>query len=69
MIIKGNVVFKKCPKTGNEGSLYRDCLKSADPKNKCPHFEHFGIEGHQIVITCKYPEYEQYQKDTEEKQK
>lgn len=66
MIIKGNVVLK-CPKTGEEVRLYRDCMKADDPKNTCEHYKHFGIEGHQITITCTYPEFEQYEKDTEGK--
>lgn len=66
MIIKGNVVLI-CLKTGEEVKLYRDCMKAGDPKNKCEHYKHWGIEGSQITITCTYPEFEQYKKDTEEK--
>jgi len=64
MIIKGNVVLI-CPKTGEEVRLYRDCMKADDPKKNCEHFQHWGIEGHQIVLTCSYEEYQQYKKDTE----
>ena len=62
LIIKGDVVFKVCPRTGKEGRLYRDCMKSADPKNYCEFYKCFGLEGCQIVITCSY-DYEQYLKD------
>jgi hypothetical protein len=67
MIIKGNVVLI-CPKTGEEVRLYRDCMKTSDPEKTCEHYQHWGVEGHQIVIVCTYPEFEQYQKDTEVKE-
>jgi len=57
MIIKGDVVLK-CPKTGKEVRLYKDCLKWDDPKNTCEYYKHFGIEGHRIWIACAYPEWE-----------
>lgn len=69
MIIKGSVVFKKCPKTGKEGRLYQDCMKADDPKNKCEHFKHFGVEGHSIVIACGYDEFERYKKDMKKEAK
>lgn len=68
MIIKGNVVLI-CPKTGKEVRLYRDCMKSEDSKNKCDYFQHFGIEGYKIVISCTYLEFEQYKKDMEKEAK
>lgn len=64
MIIKGDVVLT-CLKTGKEVRLYQDCMKSGDPKNKCEFFQHWGIEGCRITITCAYLDFEQYRKDVE----
>jgi len=58
MIIKGDVLLK-CPKTGEEVRLYQDCMKAGDPKNKCEHFKHFGIEGHKIMIACSCDKWEE----------
>lgn len=57
MIIKGNVILK-CPKSGEEVRLYRDCIRAGTAETPCPHYKHFGIEGRQIVIACTYPESE-----------
>jgi hypothetical protein len=63
MIIRGDVVLK-CPKTGKEVRLYKDCMKAGDPHNTCPHFKHWGIEGTRIVIACNYEDWRQtYKQD------
>jgi hypothetical protein len=67
MIIYGDVVLK-CPKTGEQVRLYKDCMKAGDPHNTCPHYKHWGIQGNHIVITCNYPDSQQtYKQDVEER--
>ena len=44
-MIKGKAVFK-CPKTGGEVILHRDCLG-------CEDFRHWGWYGGRPYISCK----------------
>lgn len=44
-MIVGKAVFK-CPKTGEEVTLHKDCVK-------CENFKHWGWYGGRPYISCK----------------
>jgi hypothetical protein len=56
MIIKGKAVFK-CPKTGEEVSLSKDCVE-------CECFKYWMWENAHPLLACSYPE--RYRKDVEQ---
>jgi len=43
----------KCPKTGEEVELIKDCMDPQGNGESCENFKHYGIQGSLIVIACK----------------
>lgn len=62
MIITGKAVFK-CPKTGEEVSLHKECTNINGKGDNCPHYQHWTWQGSHPLLACNYLEFERYQKD------
>jgi len=43
----------KCPLTGEEVVLHKDCMNKDGKGNSCPFFKHFCIQGNKVWIACK----------------
>lgn len=39
-------IHLKCPKTGADVKLHKDCLN-------CPEYKHWGVQGTKIYVACK----------------
>lgn len=56
MIIQGKAVFK-CPKTGEEVRLDKECTNIGAKGENCPHYKHWMWRGSRPLLACTYPEY------------
>ncbi len=64
MIIKGKAVFK-CPRTGEEVRLDKECINLDGKGDRCPFLRHWSWEGSRPIISCSYKDFQQYSKDVE----
>lgn len=63
VVVRAHKTILKCPETGENVIMQKDCLDPKGNGDPCPLFKHFGIEGNHIYIACKSVKLEHLHRD------